>query len=299
MSHLPTWATYVSNLRECAQLLRPGSSKVITFLDKIEEFRSLSSLERSLRTQVSLSLHRHNALAAVYWRQRAKIKDCVLGDENTDYFHLCSTIRLRKNQIKSLNIDGSEVSSHSGKHRALRDYFKLVIGTPIACSIPPNLNELVSGSRLRPSQSLNLTRPFSLEEIKTALFDMNDNASPGPDGFGPAFYKANWDLVKNDLLSLLNSFYSCSADLRRINKASLSSSPKNLAQLTLTRCVRFPFKNARSNSAPSALLLEFSRLFVILSMRINPALSKDGVSRKTSFSQLILCKLATKENARP
>ncbi|XP_044356588.1 uncharacterized protein [Triticum aestivum] len=45
---------------------------VITFLDKIEEFRSLSSLECSLRTQVSLSLHRHNALAAVYWRQRAK-----------------------------------------------------------------------------------------------------------------------------------------------------------------------------------------------------------------------------------
>jgi hypothetical protein len=30
---------------------------------------------------------------------------------------------------------------------------------------------------------------------------MNDNASPGPDGFGPAFFKRHWDLVKNDLLA--------------------------------------------------------------------------------------------------
>ena len=92
---------------------------VITFLDKVKEYRPLSSLERSLRTEAALSLHRQNALTALYWHRHAKIKDCLLGDENSDYFHLCATVRMRKNHIKALVLNGVDVASHSGKHRAL------------------------------------------------------------------------------------------------------------------------------------------------------------------------------------
>jgi hypothetical protein len=46
----------------------------------------------------------------------------------------------------------------------------------------------------------SLVRPFSFDEIRVALFSMNDNSSPGPDGLGSAFYKRHWELVKHDLL---------------------------------------------------------------------------------------------------
>ncbi|GKF82844.1 hypothetical protein Tco_0244500, partial [Tanacetum coccineum] len=36
------------------------------------------------------------------------------------------------------------------------------------------------------------------EEIKKALFDMDDNKAPGPDGFTSKFYKKAWDIVKYD-----------------------------------------------------------------------------------------------------
>jgi len=36
---------------------------------------------------------------------------------------------------------------------------------------------------------LPLSAPFTIDEIATALFAMDMHASPGPDGFGPSFYK--------------------------------------------------------------------------------------------------------------
>lgn len=57
---------------------------------------------------------------------------------------------------------------------------------------------------------------------------MNDNASPGPDGFGPAFFKSNWTLVKDDLFNLLADFDAYSADLRRFNKAYIVLLPKKI-----------------------------------------------------------------------
>jgi hypothetical protein len=63
---------------------------------------------------------------------------------------------------------------------------------------------------------------------------MNDNSSPGPDGFGPAFYKHNWDLVKNDFLAALQAFHSLYTNLRPINKSHIVLLPKKLAQTVRT-----------------------------------------------------------------
>jgi hypothetical protein len=34
-----------------------------------------------------------------------------------------------------------------------------------------------------------MIQPFSQDEITQVFFQMNNNASPGPDGFGPGFCK--------------------------------------------------------------------------------------------------------------
>lgn len=73
---------------------------------------------------------------------------------------------------------------------------------------------------------------------------MNDNANPGSDGFEPSFFKSNWSLVKDDLLCLLSGFHNCSADPRRISKASIvllprivgANQPKNFRPVSLQNC---------------------------------------------------------------
>ena len=49
-----------------------------------------------------------------------------------------------------------------------------------------------------------LTAPFIEEEIKTAVFDMEHNKAPGPDGFPVEFYHFFWEIVKPDLMSLFS-----------------------------------------------------------------------------------------------
>jgi exonuclease III len=201
---------------------------VISLLDRLEEARPFSVLEARLRVLVLDSLQKHNAVRASFWRQRAKIRNCIFGDENSAYFHACASNRLRRNQIKVIEVQGVPVFSHSGKESILLNFFKQLVGTVSTVSSTLNLHLLFRSSSISPSQATSLVAPFSMVEIKSATFGMDVNSSPGPDGFGPAFFKENWNLVKDDLFVLLGAFHASNTDLRRLNKSYIVLLPKRL-----------------------------------------------------------------------
>ena len=55
---------------------------------------------------------------------------------------------------------------------------------------------------------------------------MDTHASPGPDGFGPSFYRRFWPVLKMDMLRLFEAFYDGSLDLDGLNRALLVLLPK-------------------------------------------------------------------------
>jgi hypothetical protein len=52
-----------------------------------------------------------------------------------------------------------------------------------------------------------LTRHFSLEELKKAIFSMETNTAPGPDHMPVEFYQKSWEILKHDLLDMLIEFW--------------------------------------------------------------------------------------------
>lgn len=72
----------------------------------------------------------------------------------------------------------------------------------------------------------NLEQPFSLEEIKKAVFDLGGDKAPRPDGFPMQFFKTFWEIIKLDLLRLCEDFYFGKANLERINWANIALIPK-------------------------------------------------------------------------
>ncbi|KAL5545507.1 hypothetical protein UlMin_005194 [Ulmus minor] len=50
-----------------------------------------------------------------------------------------------------------------------------------------------------------LLRPFSSEEIKKALMDMNPTKAPGPDGLPALFFQNFWDIVGEDITKVIVS----------------------------------------------------------------------------------------------
>jgi hypothetical protein len=65
---------------------------------------------------------------AAYWKQRAKFWAMREGDSNTAFFHAHATAKMRRNNIKSIVVDGVQVTNHSSKVQALTQHFKSIIG---------------------------------------------------------------------------------------------------------------------------------------------------------------------------
>ncbi|RVW90124.1 Transposon TX1 uncharacterized 149 kDa protein [Vitis vinifera] len=52
-----------------------------------------------------------------------------------------------------------------------------------------------------------LDRPFSEEEVRMAVFQLNKEKAPGPDGFTIAVYQECWDVIKEDLMRVFLEFH--------------------------------------------------------------------------------------------
>ncbi|XP_073149348.1 uncharacterized protein [Henckelia pumila] len=52
-----------------------------------------------------------------------------------------------------------------------------------------------------------LIRDVSVEEVKSALFNIEDDKAPGPDGFGAAFFKKAWSIVDGDVIAAVLEFF--------------------------------------------------------------------------------------------
>lgn len=55
---------------------------------------------------------------------------------------------------------------------------------------------------------------------------MDRQSAPGPDGFGPSFYRAAWHTVKPKLMAFMHSFHRGDAQLERINRSYMVLIPK-------------------------------------------------------------------------
>ena len=78
------------------------------------------------------------------------------------------------------------------------------------------------------SQSENdfLTAPFTEKEIRDAIFDMEHNKAPGPDGFPAEFYQQFWDVIKGDLMQMFHDLHKDDLPLFSLNFGVITLVPK-------------------------------------------------------------------------
>lgn len=203
---------------------RKNDTKIlIDALDLLEEERDLSKAEAQLRRLATTALQEINNEKLAYWRQRFNLRMAVEWDENSRFFHTSASGRKRKNKIQCLEHDGLELHSHDAKSLVLFNFYNGLLGQFVPTQWSFSLGALYPSLDVAGFQ---LSAPFSESEVTAALFGMDANASPGPDGFGPSFYKAFWSTLKPLIMGLFSAFYTGAIDLDGLNRAYLVLLPK-------------------------------------------------------------------------
>lgn len=171
---LRKWCRSKSSLK----VLIDNNKHVVSFLNAVEERRSLSVLETVLRESSSAKAEQLILWQTAMWRRRAKIRWCVAGDENCKFFHAAANCQARRSKIKVIVQDGVEHFQNGQKLALATRHFADLLGQTVVSMPTVQLSSLYA-----PLDLSGLVADFSWAEIVSAIDRAPNNKSPGPDGF--------------------------------------------------------------------------------------------------------------------
>ncbi|XP_021748791.1 uncharacterized protein LOC110714556 [Chenopodium quinoa] len=93
-------------------------------------------------------------------------------------------------------------------------------------SLALSIGQAASSLHTRIDQQKELLIPFSALQIKEAMFGIDDNKPPGPDGFFSAFFKVHWSLVNPFVVGVVQYFLTHGYMLKEWNRTFLTLLPK-------------------------------------------------------------------------
>jgi hypothetical protein len=68
----------------------------------------------------------------------------------------------------------------------------------------------------------DLIKPFSKNEIKEALFQMEKNKAVGPDNVPVEFYQTCWEIIKKDIIEMFDDLHQGKLEVNRINDGTIT-----------------------------------------------------------------------------
>lgn len=188
------------------------------------ESRVLTDDERDLRRNLKAKLRASAAMERIRWKQRARLLRIRVGNANTKLFYLRANGRRRKNHIPNLTGSSGTMNDHMDKANLLLQHFSSLMGSSPQRERGINWSVL----NLPRAQLQHLDEPFTLQEIKTAVFGLHSDRASGTDGFTASFFKRFWLLIGDDICRAINQLFHLRADhWNLLNSANIILIPKS------------------------------------------------------------------------
>ena len=160
------------------------------------------------------------------WYERAKVKTLLEGDANTRFFHLVPNGKHRNQHIYKLENDQGTIVGDVSLKSHITNYYKNLFGQPEHSEITLMEHLISDIPQVSPDENDILISAFTESEVRDAVFQMEHNKAPGPDGFPAEFYQVFWDIIKEDLLRLFADLHREALDLYSLNFGIITLIPK-------------------------------------------------------------------------
>eukprot|EP00253_Pinus_taeda_P003585 PITA_03585 len=200
-------------------------------LEQIHKDRAASCRdEETCEQEKELTQQWHNRIKQEesLWKQKSRILWLKEGEQNTKFFHRAAMDYRSANRILELkNSEGEILRNHNEISALLSDHFGRIVHEPeinreeaikeITNAIPKSITE---------EKNWALRRTITMEEVEEAVRSMPSDKAPGPDGFTINFYKACWNIVKQDIWEIVEYSRRSKTILKSLNSTFISLVPK-------------------------------------------------------------------------
>jgi len=78
----------------------------------------------------------------------------------------------------------------------------------------------------------NLNKPVTEEEVKEVINEMHNGKAPGLDCFNVDFFKAGWEIIKHDILEVVEDSRISKTILKALNTFFIALIPKQDKAMT-------------------------------------------------------------------
>lgn len=181
-----------------------------------------------------------------YWGLRSCIKWLQWGDKNTRFFHATTVQRRHRNNITMLQVEDNRWYRDPV---ALRNHIQSFYSNLYKTEGPRNYQPVLNQCHSPVDENINtdLMANLTLEEVRAVVFQLGALKAPGPDGFNRLFYQNSWEILKTNLLQLVQNFFNIGILDPLLNQTYISlipkvKNPKTIGQFRPISLCNFSYK---------------------------------------------------------
>ncbi|KAL7593363.1 hypothetical protein Lser_V15G33806 [Lactuca serriola] len=218
--HIKRWRTELLEMRRKEVF---GLSNLIDVIDLHAELYPIDNelLQQRQNAHQKIMLAESSRVADL--KQKSRVKWALDGDENSGFFHGIINKDHRVKRINGLKVNGFWINDPSMIKQEVVNHFREWYSEPIR-SRPKFIS--AKFKKLTPQMASFLEQPFSLDEIKLAIWACGSEKAPGPDGFSFAFLKKHWDTIGSDFYFAVKYFEVTGNIDKGCNSSFITLAPK-------------------------------------------------------------------------
>ncbi|PWA74759.1 RNA-directed DNA polymerase, eukaryota, Reverse transcriptase zinc-binding domain protein [Artemisia annua] len=158
--------------------------------------------------------------------QKSKVKWLSVGDRNNAFFHKTLKSRQHRGRIEIIHDEAGKKYEGGSVAMQFVEHFQKFLGIQVPVRKMIDMDNVIC-NKLTTNEAEAMINRVSDEEIKAAMFQIDDNKAPGPDGFTSCFFKKAWSVIGKDVCNAIREFFETGKLLKEINSTIITLVPKS------------------------------------------------------------------------
>lgn len=198
---------------------------ILSSQEQLEAALSDTSPVADLILSLQSSLDKVYAEEEQFWRQRSRTQWLSCGDRNSSFFYSVTRGRRALNKFAVIEDEtGNAFFKQEQIVQAIKSFYQDIFSSRSTGDLSV-VREVIT-PKVSPEMNEALIAVPSDVEIRQAVFSINVDKEPGPDGFSAGFYKSFWDIIGPDITRDIRDFFASENLHKRQNETHVRMIPK-------------------------------------------------------------------------